>query len=1717
MRKIVIILILMLFVLSNVSLIALSEKDISTFLPQDAIEHFDQQYNTEYNPQTGENWWNSGWSYRKLITLDYTQVPSTQTNFPCLINISDSDVSSGAQASGNDITFILYSDNTTQLNHEIEMYSAGRLTAWVNVTSLSHAANTLIWMYYGNAGCGSQEHITATWDSGYACVYHFAGSSAIALDDSTINNNDIASATGDPVYNTTGRFGKAVNIDVNDGLIVPSDSSLNFSTSFTTEMYFDVDSAPWGGGGDHNMFAKNNAGNSEYVSLSWGDAQDRFYQYANDGTYFVCSDVIGPSDWVHLATRVVESSVTSKVYYNNAGSAFATNSNTIEPNNNALHIGNNENIDAGLVGDLEEFRLSNVLRTEDYLTTSYNTMNNASTGAGNPFIATIGSQETPQGTNFIIYATLNFSGQTNVQSNSAPIITNPNPSNGVWEIPTTTNSWNCTIEDPNGDIMNITIQGSQDIGINASTNCLNGSYNISIHSNNLSQSSTYTIWVNASDGTTNTANTFTFHTENSTFFTLINSTSFSGMTEVQQGTPAIPTITTHPAEGVEESNATLRGYITDGEGEVCTGRFQYGFDTNYGNTTSNQDNLPNHSYYINNIPDLNNGSYYHFRALANNSNVTSGYGADAVFLTKPLATTSLTTVTYNHSQINLSWTTGNGANNTYIERNTFDGWARDSGTLVCNITGTDYKDWNLSQGNTYYYQAWSFTTFGGLIQWSDANDSSFNTTDTIGLNVTINGAKFTEEINSTLIGKILNNDSEDTTCYFLLNAWTNDFSSPTVNQSVGVQTQGTTFEYNIVLVNGTYYHAKTQGNNIYGWNSSWNTTTLLTKPQPTTSFDAVTIGGGYNLSWTHGNGYNESVLIMNLTHYPQHLNDGTNLYQGKNDFYHHIGLTPGQTYYYRVWEYIAYAELYQQSDGNESLNRQYKAEQPVLTNPNPANESTNNLWNTVLWNITIESPNGNTFNWTIQGSKNIGINASNNCVNGSYNITINLGNLTNETTYTVWVNASETINNNWTNETFWFSTYQPSFIVYDTLSFSGFLNVSGNEPQLTNPIPTNQSSGSITTPRLYITVTEPEGQLFNVTWSTNESGSWVDFAWNSSVSSGTFSQIATWATGLFQHYWWKIYVNDTDQSGANATYWFITESGTPIISNPGPANASTSQDMYPLLNITVEDPQGDNFNVSWSTNATGTWVYYNSSVTNGSYNQRATFANASNTTYWWTVKVNDTGGLWTNATYHFTTATYSWGNWSDFWTFNYTCCSPTNFTTSTYSKSAINLSWSNCENGADRNVLVVNKSGWASYPLDPINTTQGTEIYNGTNASFNHTGLLQGTTFYYTIWGYNITTNNYSIVNYSALNTTYSEPTIDVIYPGNGTGDIEKTPLCRIWANDTDGDTLTITWMENSTGSWITRNINTSFTPNNTAGYEFSQFNVYGTSYWWRVYVNDGETNVSIQLNFTTAPNIAPNQTGEGPVNGSTAQTTPQLNITISDNNADSCNVTWWSNSSGAWLQFNENLSIDTSSPVNLKQTNSNFSALDTMYWWRVNLTDGTTWINDTYHFTTQDMDMCCPYPVNQSTGQSRPPTNISQRINGTNIDVYFYFNNMTPASNTTTLFANWSDISNTWCSFNLFNWSVPGDENTDWVWGNVRYIWYVNITDGSVWDNRTYYYDTTGSRFDVDDSGDIVATDVSRTWAHRAGEAVYNGIYDVGYNGDITATDCSTVWANRT
>jgi len=179
-------------------------------------------------------------------------------------------------------------------------------------------------------------------------------------------------------------------------------------------------------------------------------------------------------------------------------------------------------------------------------------------------------------------------------------------------------------------------------------------------------------------------------------------------------------------------NATLHGYLQNNGYVNTTCGFRYGNSSgSYGNNITNGI-VSNKTEFSNGTTGLIPGQIYFYQAWASNA-VGFANGSELTFLTKPNATLGLNAQANSSSVIYLTWSKGDGANNTYIERNASGDtvWARGTGTLVYNDTGTSCEDTGLSGGITYYYQAWSYTNWTynpTLHQWSDENASASNTT-----------------------------------------------------------------------------------------------------------------------------------------------------------------------------------------------------------------------------------------------------------------------------------------------------------------------------------------------------------------------------------------------------------------------------------------------------------------------------------------------------------------------------------------------------------------------------------------------------------------------------------------------------------------------------------------------------------------------------------------------------------------------------------------------------------------------------------------------------------------------------------------------------------------------------------------------------------------------------------------------------------------------------
>ena len=423
------------------------------------------------------NWWNDDWQYRKLITINHSLVDGDLVNFPILVYLDgDSDLVNHAQVDGDDVCFILYSDNITKLNHEIESYSDGTLCCWVNITSLSSSVDTKIWMYYGNNSCSSQQNIVGTWDGNFVAVYHMNDVTTSTIKDSKGSNNGTKKGANEPVQ-TTGKVGYGQDFDGSDDYITISSITIKHVecwinlSEITTTAYF--------------------LGGTTKEGVRYNGDTSTFLVYSGTGGKFTTVDYVKTDDIIKL--DIIRTSNPEYALYVDGSYIGTSNSGSV--NNIDITLFGKRSDGYAFNGIMDEIRFSNIIRNNSWINTTFNTMSKSGS------FLSFGSEETHKTTSFNNPVVIFNEYPVNNTKFSAFINTDINKTeiNLIW---------NATFEDPDGDLFTINI--TSDHGDTIEYNdCENGSYSLKII--DFISDDEYIIWVNATDGKNWTRNIYYYN------------------------------------------------------------------------------------------------------------------------------------------------------------------------------------------------------------------------------------------------------------------------------------------------------------------------------------------------------------------------------------------------------------------------------------------------------------------------------------------------------------------------------------------------------------------------------------------------------------------------------------------------------------------------------------------------------------------------------------------------------------------------------------------------------------------------------------------------------------------------------------------------------------------------------------------------------------------------------------------------------------------------------------------------------------------------------------------------------------------------------------------------------------------------------------------------------------------------------------------------------
>jgi len=336
-------------------------------------------------------------TYQRQVTLGGSSlIPGSQSNFTVLVcanapsGVCNTSVSglnqSGAgahvvNASGYDIAFSSTACSSPAfMQWEMEKYVAatGEMEAWVLINSL--AANGTFYMCYGASGVSVSQGGSpgSAWDSNYQGIWHLG----TLTSDSSVNNNSLSNTS---VASSTGQI-------AGDGVWGGATAALTNTYPNNTPNHYPVTVELWvnpttlATAQAQYLFSFSKYGAGSYQSLlslaiangsACSAAAGKLYYFENNACQ-VSTSAISAGVWTNLAI-VFNSATATTLYINGSASTIQQPAGSPSFGPAEIYLGSLDSASLGVTGALDEVRVSNNVRSANWIKTAYNNQNSPST------------------------------------------------------------------------------------------------------------------------------------------------------------------------------------------------------------------------------------------------------------------------------------------------------------------------------------------------------------------------------------------------------------------------------------------------------------------------------------------------------------------------------------------------------------------------------------------------------------------------------------------------------------------------------------------------------------------------------------------------------------------------------------------------------------------------------------------------------------------------------------------------------------------------------------------------------------------------------------------------------------------------------------------------------------------------------------------------------------------------------------------------------------------------------------------------------------------------------------------------------------------------------------------------------------------------------------------------------------------------------------------
>ncbi|MCP4090136.1 MAG: DUF2341 domain-containing protein, partial [Gammaproteobacteria bacterium] len=342
-----------------------------------------------------DTWLDSNWLNRSQITFDNSASTENLVDFPVLVTLNATDLPSLDLSAvvGADVRFT--DANGVELNYEVESWddTTDTATIWVKVPQIDLGSTTdYINLYYNYDGTATYDQSSAdeqaVWSASYEAVWHLdeqvtdgqtsgTHDDSVGLHDGTQNNNEVIAGQIDNAQNFDGS-GDFITIADDDALsFVGGDGDDGADSAFSVSAWINSTTAP----SFSDILAKCSSSNGEWeIYLKNGRAA--FVVYDSDFNYIgqESSTNLSGTGWHYLTATYDGSNSSNGVHLyvdgvevgsNYSDGAYNGMINTTE----AVSIGALNDATEPFTGQIDEARISNGVRSADWVKASYLTQN----------------------------------------------------------------------------------------------------------------------------------------------------------------------------------------------------------------------------------------------------------------------------------------------------------------------------------------------------------------------------------------------------------------------------------------------------------------------------------------------------------------------------------------------------------------------------------------------------------------------------------------------------------------------------------------------------------------------------------------------------------------------------------------------------------------------------------------------------------------------------------------------------------------------------------------------------------------------------------------------------------------------------------------------------------------------------------------------------------------------------------------------------------------------------------------------------------------------------------------------------------------------------------------------------------------------------------------------------------------------------------------------